>query len=890
MKYKNIFILIISLFITSLWADGTLAGTQIKNQASATYKDASGTALNSTSNEVITTVAPKYAFTVTPDGTVVGPPGPGQTQNATVGNTVYFPYVLKNSSNTSETFTLTEIIVDVTSNFTPTNVKVYKDENGNGIVDPGDAEVAIDGSGKFGPVGTDALFHFIVAYDVPVDAVAGEFAIVSPAVKSDSDAALLIDNENYNKTTVISGAVVTANITVSPTSSVGGAVVAYSITGSNTGNSDAYSKPNIGEIDGISKDGILVSNELPKDGNGNYLTINGTPTGSGPTGSVVVYSSDGLTWTTTLDPNATYIGLFMPDSTVDSLSTKVLAPGQSYELKYNLTIPIDAPAGVISDYAIVYYRSNATTDENVTTNIVNLTISATANSKVQVGTKSDPLDDTFVDGENLVLSAAAGSTVVFYNAVKNADDVDNPGSGDDVFNLTYDKSDLPAGSSVQFYYADGVTPLTDTNNDGFIDVGLTAPGNITQFVVKVFLPGTATDAGAEHNLIITATSSNDNSVNDTTTDRINQITRPGVDIGNRDGATGTTDDNPDTITGTPGSFVDFPLDVINDGQASDTFNLTTTGLPAGWTATYYEDKNNNGVLDPDELTPITNITLPAWDGTGTKPEKNIIARIDIPAGEGPQTPNISFTTTSNLDPSVIDTITNIVEIQTIAGVDFTPDRNGTGVPGGTVTYVHLLRNTGNTTDLYTLNYTSSENWTYVFYNDAGDVINDITLAANASANITVKGFLPTNAAVNTNDIYIATATSANDPSVEDTVTDTTVVIAGVLQLNKAVDKANAKPGEEIEYSIDYKNLSTGNLTDLVITDPIPQYTFYVSHTASVGPGGALTIEASVDGSTWNTTFNADIKFIRWRGFGTITAGLDSSANANYTLKFKVQIK
>lgn len=882
-----IILILVCLFLSShqAWAKGTLAGTQIKNQASATYEDEDGNTLTATSNEVITTVLPIYQFTVTPDGTVATP---GQSQISTIGNTVYFPYKLLNESNTTETFKMLAPIVDGSSTFTPQNLKIYRDDNGNGIVDPGEAEIPINGT--FGPIGVDQIISFIVSYQVPVTATAGQIAILTPVVETTSATPAQQDNNNYCKTTVVSDAVVTANITAAPTVASAGTKIDYTISGSNTGTVPAQSQTAI-SVDGTPKDGILVWNQLPTN-----LTFDSIVTSGGATGSVVVYSMDGTAWTTVKPANPTYIGLFMPDANPSNgVSEPVLAQGQSYSLEYKVTVNAGTPAGVITDNAAVKYSNASGTPLQVTTNNVDVTILAAGS--VAVGHQNNAQDDTLaVANGNLILQAAAGSTVIFNNSVR------NNGNASDIFNLTYNSSDLPAGSVVQFLYADG-TPMSDSNNDNIPDLGSLDAGISRNFKVKVILPSTATNVGFPHDLIITATSVNTPTAKDTTTDRIEAIVAPSVNLGNYDGVNGTVNDNLVNMVGQPGTTVYFPLDLINTGAATDTFVLTTPTLPPGYTVVYYIDLNGDGKLDPNEMVPITSLTL------GPGMEGNIIAVVQIPANATPGTNNIEFKATSTQNPTVSNSIVDSITIPTTASATFAPDRTGTGISGGTVTYQHILTNTGNASDTFALTYTSPSGWTYVFYDSNGNPITNITLAPGESANIAVKAFIPTGAAPNSRDSAILKATSGNNPAVAPSVVDTTIVIPGVMQLSKRVSNVTqgtppaisntGKPGEVLRYHIDYRNNSTGNLKNLKVIDVVPANTTFVGYDATItGPAGsAIIVEFSADSATYVTNpasvaggINA-VKFIRWTLGATtlIPAGFDSMASGK-TLTFDVKIK
>lgn len=911
--------IIITLLVCICWlpqailAEGTPAGTIIKNQASATYKDPAGNQLTSTSNAVITTVLAKYNFTVTPDQ-IAAPPGQaGQTQNATIGNTVYFPYRLFNSSNASDTYTLNEVTVsNNTFPLVSTDITVYHDRNGNGIVDTGD-EVIPAGS-NFGPVGADDYFYFITAYTIPVGATANQVAFTTPKVTSVGNIAL-VDNNNNAQAIVVTGPVVTANITASPTTAKVGDTVSYGISGSNTGTSAAKSIANFDISGTTSKDGILVANQLPAE----LLYKAGSATISGPTNSIAVYSQNGTTWAPLLPgtpaADVKYIGLFMPDSVTGGAAEDVLAAGQSYSLNYQTTINAQPASGIIRDDAYIRFYDGAA-NVQTDTNKVDVEVSPLIDADVAVGPKSNPTgDDTvFIDLENRIATAPAGGTVTFYNAVKNT------GTTPDVFDLTFNAGDFPANSVVQFYDLDGITPLSDSDNDGKPDTGTVAKDGIRAFYVKVLLPGNATNANAVHDLIVTATSSNDLAEVDTVIDRLLAITPADMEIGNdTDDANPATpldglfDPDPQDININPGSSYNLPLDIINSGRYPDTFNLSVVDLPAGYTVTYYIDTDQDGILDPNELIPTSNVSLPAWDGVGTKPEASVIAVITVPANAAPAASEVDFKITSSLNPNLSKSVTNNIIVPQIAGVTFEPDRNGTGIPGGTVTYAHIITNTGNKADTFDIDLVSSNGWNYVCYDEAGNVIEDILLDPGESHTLTIKGFVPTNEAVNTVDTMVATATSQYSAAKLDTVTDNTVVVAGVLQMTKSVanlttpgSTPNGKPTEIMEYSIDYRNISTVNVNELKIVDSVPQYTTFVSMATNMtGPNGEdITFEWSTDGVAYtNYVTNppgtpSTVKFLRWKMteddtiplpiYYDIPAGFNS-ASTGKTLKFQVKI-
>lgn len=61
------------------------------------------------------------------------------------------------------------------------------------------------------------------------------------------------------------------------------------------------------------------------------------------------------------------------------------------------------------------------------------------------------------------------------------------------------------------------------------------------------------------------------------------------------------------------------------------------------------------------------------------------------------------------------------------------------------------------------------------------------------------------------------------------------VIAPLLEIVKNVDKTNAKPGEELIYSIHYHNIGSDAAHDIVITDEIPAFTAFLPGSLRIGP-------------------------------------------------------
>jgi uncharacterized repeat protein (TIGR01451 family) len=193
-----------------------------------------------------------------------------------------------------------------------------------------------------------------------------------------------------------------------------------------------------------------------------------------------------------------------------------------------------------------------------------------------------------------------------------------------------------------------------------------------------------------------------------------------------------------------------------------------------------------------------------------------------------------------------------------------PDQFGSTSSPGSVRYLHFFR--PGTLGTMTLATSSSGGFNYIFYRDTNcDAVVDVSEHASPMTDTTItvdqnwpretSGGLKTcglevevlaPAGKAPTVVDIATITGAmvwmNNPAVTDTVRviDTTKLlgVAGNLQLTKGVSNitqgiasstsAGGKPGEELEYCISYKNVGTTPVSSMVMTDPIPFFTAFVS--------------------------------------------------------------
>ncbi len=881
------------LTVTSAFAQTTPAGTQIRNRASATYEDLSGNTFSSVSNEVITVVLSVYGVSILPDDSGETPPvTPAMAQNAIGGQTVYYSYTLTNTGNDNDSYSIVPLLdgANTTMTLALAGISVYHDVNSNGVVDGGEPAISVGGvPGLIGPMAANASVSLIVTYAVPGTAAAGDVAYVGVQGTSVGDAGQ-VDTRNYHLTTVVDDAVMTALLSAAPAFVVEGDLITYSFSGTNTGTNTA----NGVTVASVGLTGVLMYDVLPiNPGSGNPLPIFGVPTGA-PAGGTVLYLPSGSstagspetwTWSTTASAG---------DIAVAYITSGGVVSGQAYGFSYQVTVPVGMTPGVLNNTAALAYVDNngVTPDPTiVTSNNAPVTVGVLAT--VLIGPAGNPGAGTppnFDDDVQSVATAYANTTVSFTNTIR------NDGNANDAINVVLDgASTIPGSWTVLFFQSDGVTPLSDSDFDGLDDVGPLAPGATIDVVVRVIIPGSQ-GAGGPFDTVVRAQSANTPGETNLTTDRVNQVLPASVDIGNYDGVAGTTTNASVNQNADPGTSVDFALDVVNGGGSSDNFTLSSA-IPGGWTVTFYVDANANGILDAAELTPVTG-TGPVAAGA----ETNLIARVDVPVGTLPGINPTSFTATSTVNGTQLDTIANTVTVNTLASVDFAPDNAGNATAGGTITYAHTVSNTGNVFDTFDLTYASSQGWTYVFFDPGLNPITSIALAPGAAVGITVRLTVPAGAAVGTVEVGVLTATGQVTLAT-DNATDVTTIVAGNLSLTKSVSPLGDQvPGTDLSYTVDYQNLGTDAVTTIVIYDAIPAWTQFQVGSALSGTAPAsitsITIEYSDNnGATWvyapvsggggaPAGYDASVTNVRWVFAGNLLAGGSSITGVGFTARIQ----
>ncbi|MCA9838827.1 MAG: DUF11 domain-containing protein [Trueperaceae bacterium] len=854
-------------------AVGTPAGEEITNQATARYTDSGGQNQTTNSNQVITVVKQIYGVSIVADGTTTVP---GQSQNATPGATVYYPYTLTNTGNGIDSFDLASTIDtdDTSDNGSISTPVFYLDSDGDGVVDAGESQIT-----SVADLAADASVKIIMAYRLPTGADSNDEVIATITGTSANDPAgtPASDSNNYHKTTVVQDATIVISKSVSVSEAEPGDTLTYTITATNTGSRNA-------------------------------TTV--TLTDAAPTGTTIVSASV----STIPSGNAA-------DTSIPVAIFATVIPGQTVQMSFSVTVDAGTLPGDIDNSASVSFVNSASSTISAMTNTTTTTVLPSYD--VAVGPKDDPLDGSAGDSasaisytnaegytvtaaddddEQTVAEADAGDTVSFTNSVKNM------GTASDTFNITLDLSglNLSAGYSVVLTRLDG-TPLPDTDGDGTPDSGPLARTAEFDFIVKVFLPSNQDDsdgATTVHSVVVTATSSNDDAQSDTTTDTITDVKGPGVDFGNNtdtdvDGADDDAVDSALAVTRTqnPGTKAVFPMDVVNTGSRLDSYDLSgsvsftsTSGATLSVNVVYYPasaDTSGDGTLSNAEITAATPITNTGLINPDTDAEITVFAVVAIPATATPQTATVSQSASSPLTGVSKGFNLDQITVNAVRDFTFNPDRNGTVPSPGTIIYQHSITNNGNLniTDI-DISESASGNttgWTYLYsyngttYYPAASLPAPTAITPGSSQTVFVKVNAPAGVPRNANNILTVTAAptfgSEGSSSGSDTVTDTTTVISGELTVVKewsadggtnwfkgdgtdGSTPPEVAPGGDILYRMRITNIGTANVTATSLLDSVPTFTDYVTGSArfQTTQGGSDTIFCSNDGgSTFTVT-------------------------------------
>ena len=670
----------------------------ISNMAVGEYSEEGSTVVQvARSNLVQTTILPVYSLNLVA----------ANNKTVVAGQTVYFNHILTNTSNETDqyTFTVSNNPTGDDFDFVNSSLMVYLDANNDGIP---------DGSAITGyTLGAGQSVGLIVAASIPNTITTGKVANLTLMVTSANGASGT--NSNVDKATVTDQSTLVVRKKFSQITAANGDVVTIRLDYQNPTNT-------------------IVPTATLTDTLGSNLTYE---VNTGKWNGVTVYDAVGGT----ADP--TGINYSVTSNVVTATLTNIPANTIGY-IEFNVKIN-KSIAGKIENVINV---TGLTTDTSNTA-VVNV---APVYAVKMNGSASNVSDNT-----NTITASAVpqGGELKFTNYVWNI------GNTTDRFNLTLTNSTFPTGSQIEFYRADGVTPLLDSNGDGIPDTGLLSAGVNLPIVVKVRLPSSyavTTDTTFEvspqaqslGDISKTSLIKDQGNLLATTVARLVDLTNSpennGLGNGNVNNAgnpwktvIAATSTNPVAS----GQAI-FPLKVSHTGigteyllSANSTSNFTSLTLPNGVNRVRFYVSGNGS--NCNVMGSETGKTIYLNNGES----QLICAVVEVDQLNSSVTTPIYFRALStsfvsgnnSSNPSqdiIMDAIT-IQSVNSVAKVEFTPNFRGQVSPLGTVIYSHLLTN--NTDVDYTGNYSFLSNNDQVEFNstlfydvngngvfDAGDLV------------------------------------------------------------------------------------------------------------------------------------------------------------------------
>ena len=866
------------------------ANTTISNVATASYTDGNGVTQTANSNQVSTTIQQVGSFTLTPPTPGTAVTAAGYSKSAAPGSTVYVQYTINNTGNGSDAVTIAT--TDKLNTGTFSAIAVYPDVTSSGSPSsstPITAPVTVAGG---------ASYSFVVAYSIPASATSGWTDQADVKVTA-GNAALGYTNLTLTRTDTVTA---TSNAAFSVTKAL--ALPAIGAQSYWTGGTSAAA-PSSGKVgtysvytlsyvnNGGSVGPVYIKDQVPA----GFTYVPGSGAWSGAIGTALSDADSG-------NPAGISYKAGSYSAATGTLVEAVVQnvqPGQSGTLSFQ----VQAYAGVGGANTLVgttstsntaaftsgvptgaacvapttnYTVANCNGSTTVATNSAPFTVLA-SRSVIMTGTgdggavaATSGVDTTAPVSGNAAGDAAGGKDTVTVAsgvpgaAIRYSFKVYNKGNATDTFVLglsaAVGSNTFPAGTTFNWFQADGTTPLQITAGGASVDTGPLAAGANTTVVLQVVVPGgTAAPAtGAPlYTATVQATSVSDSTVEDGAKAQLTALSAGYVDL-TQLSTTGTAglDQGPGTaavvqgiavtaggagnnaaaaVGPTPaptasaaGSAV-FPLYVSNNDTGPLTFALSAgatssfpSNLPAGWTVDFYTDAA---------------ATLPAAGSAGARTTgpvaagavATVYAKVTPASNTAAGVFDVYFQAKSTTNASSGALVSDYLhdQITVAAAGTFGMNLGASGAlqasAGGSATYAHKLLNTGTGTcgsvgNPLTLTVSGlPSGWTYSAYLDTG-VIGVIdgesplvgtgaggaspyslgTLATAANLPLLVRVFPPASAAVGDIGTVTLTVSDANNPGCGTTITtDTTTVVAtGQMQVLKYQSLSSGTCGAWVE--------------------------------------------------------------------------------------------
>lgn len=398
---------------------------------------------------------------------------------------------------------------------------------------------------------------------------------------------------------------------------------------------------------------------------------------------------------------------------VDPVAGFSLDPGETMTVTFQVTVNLNAPVGTLTN--------TAEGDSNEETPV------------------QDPASDTIViPGVSVEPNGAGftapGTTITFTHEVVNR------GTAVDSFNVTLAQQN---GWKVELIEpTSGGIIATDTNGDGVWDGGVTintgalAPGAGTTYRVRITVPpGTA--IGTQSTTELKAISVASSLYSAVGTDEVTVLTSaqfgPVEVIADQSGVANA------------GSFVAYPMTILNNTGGVATFSLTATGTQS-WTRTIHADSNGDGLYTPGVDLQITNTASLLNGGS-----QRVFVVENVPPGTAAGTVDVTvLNAISTTNATHYDSATLTTRVQAPTTLDLSGGGSRVVVPGDTAIYPGVAYNLTGSADRFNFTLTQASLFgfdglnhpTQLWFDTNGDKTPDTLVATDTDGNGTWNTIAP----------------------------------------------------------------------------------------------------------------------------------------------------
>lgn len=847
---QQVFLGILFFLFASSVVAVPVPGSQITNIASGDFADAQGNLQIVNSNPVSLTIQKVYALDLMQN----------QQQIGVVGGQLNFPHVLTNMGNTTDSYTLSLAQLS-TDDFDLNSMAVYADRNQDGL--PDDNVNLLNGASIALAAGKS--ISLVVVGGIPLNATAGQQALFNLKATSVQNTALIDVVDDVAK--VVDDAVIHVTKAQNVSQGMVGSEITYTLTYSNKGTAARR---------------VVLSDTL----NAALQYKAGSATWSNGSGSLTDANDGNETGT---NSGIDYRVLPSGQIEFELASIPALTTG-SVSFKVNVL-----PAGVDSipntaNYTQYDASNNPAQSTNTNTVIYSVLHNLGVVANIKSLSASNAGNPNSAPDNLLSISNATAGKEVFFD-----DYVWNTGETTDTYNLSYSTTNLPACASIRLYAADGRTLLTDTNGDGVIDTGSVAQGAAKHLRVGVFATPTCTSA-ATINIDLLAKSITNNTISDPVRNQMVGITNTGqtdlyninnsgVGVGNVDNAGAAWISKPIAA----GSTAAFPLVVKNEGTTANNYNLyasaaaidlntlATTAFPAGWQVEFFEG---------DATCTTLGIQITNSGNVPANTTKQYCAVVKAPVNASGSDLPVWFAIESPINHQA-DSIKDQVVLGALRNLVITADQQGQLQAGGTIVYLHTLKNMGSLVEgdatgevlLSLTPQNAPDGFVYSLYYDSNNngVLDATDIQASDLATITANtGLVPEQAIQLLVKVQAPAGTGNGTSSQVDIVvtpvglvqglslaaiknTDLTTVSASQLHLVKSqakdenctltvfntltysVSSVQVKPNQCVVYRLSVKNDGSTAINSVVIQDVVPAFTTLRDPPGASVSQGAVTV-------------------------------------------------